>query len=343
MAYIAVFPSFIADLFFNRGIELIRAARAGQSWHLTPVFGSILAVLFLGETFYLYHAIGIALIAAGIVLASIRPASTSRPSRASKSEDAPTFDRVALSPIRLEQAGQFIGRSFLALDQPLFVAIDRMGLKEVLLVVVAEQRDRALGIRLADAEQRQRLFREFQAGVEVRAPTRSRPGRSAGACTSGRAPAPGWRGGKIALHHLDHPQRTGRIVQGHDHQLRLLSAGRAQHVGSCRVTEVHLGSEATEHLHLAWITLQRCEFDAVHAQDAADDLTEAPQTADDHRCGGGIDRVVFRRRRTPQPRQDRFGAGEQDRRGDHRCRGDQRGQCRVAGAQGIGGDSGSEA
>jgi drug/metabolite transporter (DMT)-like permease len=74
LAYIAVFPSFIAYLFFNRGIELIGAARAGQSWHLMPVFGSILAVLFLGETFYAYHAIGIALIAAGIVLASLRPA-----------------------------------------------------------------------------------------------------------------------------------------------------------------------------------------------------------------------------------------------------------------------------
>ena len=74
LAYIAVFPSFIAYLFFNRGIELIGAARAGQSWHLMPVFGSILAVLFLGETFYAYHAIGIAMIAGGIVLASIRSA-----------------------------------------------------------------------------------------------------------------------------------------------------------------------------------------------------------------------------------------------------------------------------
>ena len=72
MAYIAVFPSFVAYLFFNRGIELIGAARAGQSWHLMPVFGSALAVMFLGETFYLYHAIGIALIGAGIVLASIK-------------------------------------------------------------------------------------------------------------------------------------------------------------------------------------------------------------------------------------------------------------------------------
>ncbi len=72
MAYIAVFPSFIAYLFFNRGIELIGAARAGQSWHLMPVFGSILAVLFLGEHFYAYHVAGIILIAGGIVLASVK-------------------------------------------------------------------------------------------------------------------------------------------------------------------------------------------------------------------------------------------------------------------------------
>ena len=72
MAYIAVFPSFIAYLFFNRGIELIGAGRAGQSWHLMPVFGSMLAVLFLGETFHLYHAFGIAMIGAGILLASIK-------------------------------------------------------------------------------------------------------------------------------------------------------------------------------------------------------------------------------------------------------------------------------
>src|SRR6185503_18435125 len=79
MAYIAVFPSFIAYLFFNRGIELIGPARAGQSWHLMPVFGSILAVLFLGEKFYLYHAVGIAMIGGGILLASIRSRTSPRP------------------------------------------------------------------------------------------------------------------------------------------------------------------------------------------------------------------------------------------------------------------------
>jgi drug/metabolite transporter (DMT)-like permease len=79
LTYIAVLPSFIAYLFFNRGIELIGAGRAGQSWHLMPVFGSILSVLFLGETFYVYHAIGIAMIGAGVLLASIRTAPVSRP------------------------------------------------------------------------------------------------------------------------------------------------------------------------------------------------------------------------------------------------------------------------
>lgn len=72
LGYIAVFPSFIAYLFFNRGIELIGPGRAGQSMHLMPVFGAVLAVLLLGEQFRLYHAVGIALIAGGILLASVR-------------------------------------------------------------------------------------------------------------------------------------------------------------------------------------------------------------------------------------------------------------------------------
>ena len=73
MAYTAVFPSFIAYLFFNRGVELIGAGPAGQSMHLMPLFGSVLAVLFLGEHLRIYHAAGISLIAAGILLASLRP------------------------------------------------------------------------------------------------------------------------------------------------------------------------------------------------------------------------------------------------------------------------------
>jgi drug/metabolite transporter (DMT)-like permease len=74
LGYVAVFPSFVAYLLFNRGIELIGPGLAGQSMHLMPLFGSVLAVLCLGERFQLYHATGIALIGAGILLASLRAA-----------------------------------------------------------------------------------------------------------------------------------------------------------------------------------------------------------------------------------------------------------------------------
>jgi len=67
--YTAVFPSFISYLFFNRGVELIGAARAGQSMHLMPAFGSLMAVLFLDESLHLYHLAGAVLIGSGIALA----------------------------------------------------------------------------------------------------------------------------------------------------------------------------------------------------------------------------------------------------------------------------------
>ena len=72
LAYTAVLPSFVAYLFFNRAIELIGSARAGQSVHLMPLMGIMLAVGFLGERFYAYHAAGIMLIGAGIFLAARR-------------------------------------------------------------------------------------------------------------------------------------------------------------------------------------------------------------------------------------------------------------------------------
>lgn len=70
VGYVALFPSLLAYLCFNRGVELIGANRAGQSVHLMPMFGSLLAVVFLGEAFHVYHAMAIVLIAAGIALAT---------------------------------------------------------------------------------------------------------------------------------------------------------------------------------------------------------------------------------------------------------------------------------
>ncbi len=66
--YAGVFASFVATLCFNRGVALLGAARAGQFMHLIPIFGTVLAVLVLGETLHPYHASGAALIAAGLVV-----------------------------------------------------------------------------------------------------------------------------------------------------------------------------------------------------------------------------------------------------------------------------------
>ena len=63
--YICIFPSLLGYLFLNRGVELIGANRAAPFMHLVPVFGSVLAIVLLGERFELYHAIGYALVFGG--------------------------------------------------------------------------------------------------------------------------------------------------------------------------------------------------------------------------------------------------------------------------------------
>jgi drug/metabolite transporter (DMT)-like permease len=69
IAYVIIFPSILAYFCFNRGVELIGANRAGQFFHLIPVFGSAVAILFLGERPEWFHGVGYALIVAGIVIA----------------------------------------------------------------------------------------------------------------------------------------------------------------------------------------------------------------------------------------------------------------------------------
>jgi len=70
VGYVAIFPSIIAYLCYNRGVELIGANRAGLFIHLMPVFGSLMAILFLGEAFRGFHVLGILFILSGIVLAT---------------------------------------------------------------------------------------------------------------------------------------------------------------------------------------------------------------------------------------------------------------------------------
>jgi drug/metabolite transporter (DMT)-like permease len=72
VGYVAIFPSILAYLCYNRGVELAGANRAGLFIHLMPVFGTIMAILFLGESFRWFHGLGILLILSGILLATRR-------------------------------------------------------------------------------------------------------------------------------------------------------------------------------------------------------------------------------------------------------------------------------
>lgn len=74
IAYVAIFPSLLAYIFYNRGVELLGPARTGLYMFLVPVFGSLLAVFFLGERLHLFHALGFAFIIGGVVIGSGRRA-----------------------------------------------------------------------------------------------------------------------------------------------------------------------------------------------------------------------------------------------------------------------------
>jgi len=69
--YVAAFPSVIAYIFWNKAVEIIGASKAGIFIHLMPVFGAIMAYIFLGERLRSYHIAGICLIFLGIYLTTI--------------------------------------------------------------------------------------------------------------------------------------------------------------------------------------------------------------------------------------------------------------------------------
>ncbi len=67
--YVALFPSAIAQILYIRGNELIGGNRAGLFINLVPIFGTLLSVVILGESFEAYHGLAIVLVLGGIWLA----------------------------------------------------------------------------------------------------------------------------------------------------------------------------------------------------------------------------------------------------------------------------------
>lgn len=86
LGYVALFPSVLAYVIWNRAVADLGPNRTGQYIHLLPVFGALLAILLLGERPGWFHGMGFVLIASGIWMAQSRRLAdlgrtTSTPSR----------------------------------------------------------------------------------------------------------------------------------------------------------------------------------------------------------------------------------------------------------------------
>ena len=72
IAYLAVFPSVVAYICWNRAVPIVGPNVAGFFNPIIPVFGTLFAVILLGERLHLYHLAGFALVLGGVVLTSKR-------------------------------------------------------------------------------------------------------------------------------------------------------------------------------------------------------------------------------------------------------------------------------
>ena len=80
IAYTALLPGFAGYVFYNRAVGEVGASKASLFIHLMPVFGTVLAVIFLGEVTQAFHLAGIALIFSGIVLTTaLKPRASNGP------------------------------------------------------------------------------------------------------------------------------------------------------------------------------------------------------------------------------------------------------------------------
>lgn len=71
IVYVAVFPSILAYLFWNHAVAVIGSSTTGLFACFIPVFTPIIASVFLHETLHAYHAVGLVMIIAGVLLVHI--------------------------------------------------------------------------------------------------------------------------------------------------------------------------------------------------------------------------------------------------------------------------------
>lgn len=68
IGYMALVPTLLATTMWNISVGVVGPSRASIFINLLPVFGTVLAVLLLGEQLYLYHLVGGLMVCAGITL-----------------------------------------------------------------------------------------------------------------------------------------------------------------------------------------------------------------------------------------------------------------------------------
>lgn len=70
IAGVAIVSSVLAFSTYQKGIAVVGPGRAGPFMYLMPAWAAVMAVLFLGEAFQPFHALGFALIIPGVALAT---------------------------------------------------------------------------------------------------------------------------------------------------------------------------------------------------------------------------------------------------------------------------------
>ncbi|MGE3644639.1 MAG: DMT family transporter [Beijerinckiaceae bacterium] len=69
LVYVGTFPTILSQSFYMRAVELIGPHRTTLFYNTVPLLGAAMSVVFLGESFALYHAVAFALVLSGIALA----------------------------------------------------------------------------------------------------------------------------------------------------------------------------------------------------------------------------------------------------------------------------------
>lgn len=69
VAFVVLFPSFLAQVFFLLAVDQVGPGRAGVFVNLVPIFAAVLSVAILDEHFALYHGVALALVLGGIAIA----------------------------------------------------------------------------------------------------------------------------------------------------------------------------------------------------------------------------------------------------------------------------------